>query len=800
MSYLGLYRPVVLSAVNSDIVPQSDDTYTLGNSNKRFKTAHVTDTVTAGAFVIPNETGFLKADGTVSAGGSGNMNFSGSGSIGKHYVQSSSDGFTCVESDLKEDVNGFSFGSQDVKNINSIEVSNSTDTVNITPSQISTAPTKNLTVLSGNFLNLYGENITASATNNININSDFVNINTGNMMINSDTILTDSNITANAFIKAGSSNQQYLMGDGSVLQQSAVSGNSNFYLYTNIPFGLIPIGNGFVSYNNPIQKDATVVYINTITRDDISISVYMQQIGLLNDIYIQAQAGTDFIRYNITAEPQFIDSYLQVNVVATDYKGQGETSFGNDTQLMVSFFSNLTEIDTRITGVEGKTQNITAVSGNTTFSGNIDLNNNELSNVSKITTNGGTFNVGSNNSNTYTSTNFNVLCGNNNSITNNEQIIFGYGNSILSNQTVVIGSSNANINTGLGNVIGHGNSVIASIANVMGYNNTIGNTENGYFTQCIGSNNICNGLYASAIGSDITNNTPNSLCLGDSSISTIFPNSSVCDLGNATKPFKDIYYTGNLISPSSKLDLNYINSFFIGIQFQHGSGSLTLLSNSLWTAIGGTSSAFQAYAITNNFTRQLACGFWQFVSPQDGAVCGYTSTATTGIQVSTGYQWGLYTALGIADTGAPLSNSQNFWGLNNTATAPPLSSSVQLSTRRNMICFGNATADNNLCIYTAGALSTVKQVDLGIDFPSNRTSGADPTIFYRLAIYWDGTKIYYKAINTTTNITAQGSFTPLSTDMPLSSISLYPQCLRIQGTPSATTGARLKVQRFGVFY
>ena len=71
--------------------------------------------------------------------------------------------------------------------------------------------------------------------------------------------------------------------------------------------------------------------------------------------------------------------------------------------------------------------------------------------------------------------------------------------------------------------------------------------------------------------------------------------------------------------------------FFIGIQFQHGSGSLTLMSNSLWTSLGGTSSVFQAYSITNNFTRQLACGFWQFVSPADGAVCGYTSTATTAI-------------------------------------------------------------------------------------------------------------------------------------------------------------------------
>ena len=38
---------------------------------------------------------------------------------------------------------------------------------------------------------------------------------------------------AGSFVKTGATNQQYLMGDGSVLQQSAVSGNSNFYWVIN---------------------------------------------------------------------------------------------------------------------------------------------------------------------------------------------------------------------------------------------------------------------------------------------------------------------------------------------------------------------------------------------------------------------------------------------------------------------------------------------------------------------------------------------------------------------------------------
>ena len=43
-------------------------------------------------------------------GGTGNVNYSGTGSIGSHYVQSSSDGKTCGDSKLSEDASNFDFG------------------------------------------------------------------------------------------------------------------------------------------------------------------------------------------------------------------------------------------------------------------------------------------------------------------------------------------------------------------------------------------------------------------------------------------------------------------------------------------------------------------------------------------------------------------------------------------------------------------------------------------------------------------------------------------------------------------
>lgn len=696
--------------------------------------------------------------------------------------------------------------------------------------------------------------------------------------INVTMINTSAQITAGGFIKTGGTNQQYLMADGSVLQASGSSGNSNIYLYNNHSGVLTPPPtSGDIGYNNTVQDSATIVYISHLTRDGIDVEVFYQSINSLYDLYIQDQStSVNFIRYNITGSITLVpNSYIAVPVLKIDSGGTGASSFGSGHNVILSFISNLAEVDTRLTAVETKTQNQTAVSGITTFTGdlvggafkvsgqtgflkadgNIDNNSylqltggaltgqvstnqtptlstqlvpksyvdttvgnyllksggtmtgsinmgaTQITNASKISTISGTFNIGFNNTNNYTSTDLNILCGNSNIINANENIIFGVSNSITSNQTNVVGRGNTNINTGLGNVFGFFNSVISTSANVIGYNNNVGGTTAGYYSNCIGVNNILNGLYASGIGSDITNNTPNSLCLGDNAISTIFPNSAVCDLGTSAKPYKDIYYSGEIKATGiSKLDLQSINSFFIGIMFQNGSGLLTNISNSLWTAAGSSSSAASSYAVTNNFTRQLCCALWTTTALADGAQCGYVSTSLTGIQVSMGFQFGLLSALGIADSTYNANNCQNFWGLWNVATTIVLNQATQLSVQRNMICFGSNTTDANICIYTAGALSTVKQVDLGANFPANRPSGALSTNFYRFSFYWDGTKIYYKAINTTSNITVQGSFTPLSTDIPVSTISLYPQCVRVMGTPQSNGQARLQVQRFGVFY
>lgn len=250
----------------------------------------------------------------------------------------------------------------------------------------------------------------------------------------------------------------------------------------------------------------------------------------------------------------------------------------------------------------------------------------------------------------------------------------------------------------------------------------------------------------------------------------------------------------------ANIDIMLRDTPFIGIQYQNSSGLNTTFSNSLWNAMGSSSSVGSVYALTNNFTRQLCAANWTTTALADGAHCGYASTNITGARVSTGFNFGLSAVLGISDSVYNSNNCQNFWGLWNLSTQVGLTQAIQLSTRTNMICFGSDTNDANICIYTAGASSTVKQVDLGASFPSNRPSGALSTDWFKFSLYWDTSKFYYKAVNTTTDVVVSGTFTALVADIPAIGISLFPQCVRVMGTPQANGQARLQVQRFGVYY
>lgn len=208
----------------------------------------------------------------------------------------------------------------------------------------------------------------------IQMTNNAVNITATNLKFNTKPILYNeypSQIETGGFKKTGGTNTQYLLADGSTIQQSAVSGNSNFYLYISNNTITPPPNSGQVRYNNAVQQNATIVYISHLTSDNTDVEIFFTNVSVLNDLYIQDRENSlNYIKYNITGSPTIIpNNYISVPVSVIDSAGTGTTSFGTNHPALLSFFVNNLEIDTRLSALEDKTVNQTAVSGTTTFSG-----------------------------------------------------------------------------------------------------------------------------------------------------------------------------------------------------------------------------------------------------------------------------------------------------------------------------------------------------------------------------------------------------------------------------------------------
>ena len=460
-------------------------------------------------------------------------------------------------------------------------------------------------------------------------------------------------IQANSFKRTGGTNEEYMLADGSVLKQSANSGNSNYYLFNSSTTQDTTPPIGDIAYNNAVQANATFIYISHRTRDNVDIEVFLKQLSTLTDVYIQDQeTSVNYIQYNITADPIITpEAQVAIPVSLRIGGGTGLTNFPNGHNILLSFFTNGLEVDTRISTLE-----------TTTNSQSTSITNLE------------------------TKTQYQSIVG-----------------------------------------------LITSFTNGLRINGPV------------------------------------------------------------------------FLNGASILDVATINRPYYGLQYQHNSNAVpTVQSSSLITAFGSTALSAAPWVKTNNYTRQYGCGLWTTGGLADGAVCGYGGTVSTGAYVTMdlGSTFGLSYSLAIADSAYNVNNCQNFFGLWWLQSAIPLNQTTQLNVQRNMLCFGSSTNDPNICIYSAGASTTVKWVDLGGYFPSNIEASGALTNFFKFLLYWDGTTIYYRADNTSfpdsvVDAHKTGQFTPSPGQYPTASCTN--QCVRIMGTPQSNGQGRLKVQRFGVF-
>ena len=273
------------------------------------------------------------------------------------------------------------------------------------------------------------------------------------------------------------------------------------------------------------------------------------------------------------------------------------------------------------------------------MSGNIDLSSNRLINFNSISqASNKTLNIGINNSITYEAY-INAIVGSTNVSNGNEQWIFGAFNGITANVSVAVGSYN-NIAGGQSNAFGRSNTVSSSSSNAFGYNN------------------ICSGIYSVAIGNDITNSTPHSVCLGDNAITTIYPNSLICDLGTSAKPYKDVYYSGKLINATNPI-LNITNTatLFYNNLTQATSNSSFIPATAL-SVVGNPAS--QVTQDTTTAKGKLFKTLFGTTSPASYADNGLLGNSTfllnsQGLYIGMGFN--IKFSFGVADGGSAVTNS-----------------------------------------------------------------------------------------------------------------------------------------------
>ena len=125
-------------------------------------------------------------------------------------------------------------------------------------------------------------------------------------------------------------------------------------------------------------------------------------------------------------------------------------------------------------------------------------------------------------------------------------------------------------------------------------------------------------------------------------------------------------------------------------------------------------------------------------------------------------------------------------------------SGTLVSTLTNIVGVGSENGDTNLQVFHNDATGTATKVDLGVNFPANRTVGAISTTVYSIELYNEpmSTNVKYKVTNNETGAIANGT---ISTNLPLSSQGLNFFASRCMSTTSVTSTGQFDLMKLGVY-
>ena len=143
------------------------------------------------------------------------------------------------------------------------------------------------------------------------------------------------------------------------------------------------------------------------------------------------------------------------------------------------------------------------------------------------------------------------------------------------------------------------------------------------------------------------------------------------------------------------------------------------------------------------------------------------------------------------------SGCRQFYGLQGSTADLTYNDTVLVNSLINCIGVGSEAADTNLQVFYNDGAGTCSKVDLGANFPANRTAGAAMTTVYSIEIYnaSGNNSVYYKVINKETGSTARGT---LTTDLPATTQGLNFFASRCMGGAITNTG-QFDLLKLGVY-
>lgn len=190
----------------------------------------------------------------------------------------------------------------------------------------------------------------------------------------------------------------------------------------------------------------------------------------------------------------------------------------------------------------------------------------------------------------------------------------------------------------------------------------------------------------------------------------------------------------------------------------------------------GTATA-QTPATTNVQTQQLALKYG-VSTPAANGVCAYRSTQAYAM-ISAGFRF--VVGFGVSDT-AYNSGARQFYGVTASTTNLGISSTVTVESQVSIIGIGSDAADTNLQLFYNDGTGTATKIDLGVNFPANRTAGAASTDFFTFELYnaESSSNVLYKATSLATDTVVQGT---LTTNLPTNTMLSF-QAIRTSGATS----------------